>query len=429
VEQSKESVSLLSAIVTVSSAIFGAGVFVALGLAAEPAKEQLALAVVVAALVAALSAVSSAVLAANAPGAPSAYEQGYAQLGPGVGYTAGWALLVARSTAGAAAALAYSAYVVHLLKRGDAGPGTLIAIGAVCGLALLILSGFGKGTAAAVVFTAAALIGLLGFVAILAPNALSGSGAPLTEAAKDPLRGVLHAAALLFMAFAGFGRVSGLATVLSDAKRNLVRAALASVAIALLVYLAVVFVALKLGGPALLVEQTSKTLAPVAAIASRYAAPWVAQVIAGGAVVCLLGALLGLLLGLASGLAALGQRHDLPRVFAKVDSTTETPFVATLFGAAVIAGLVAWLDFRTLWQVGSFALLVYYALTNLIALMASRKASLGAKVAPALGLVGCLGLAFSLPFDAWATSAVVLLGGHVLRLLWIAFRPVPQAAA
>ena len=66
------------------------------------------------------------------------------------------------------------------------------------------------------------------------------------------------------------------------------------------------------------------------------------------------------------------------------------------------------LDLRGAIGFSSFAVLVYYAIANASAV------TLGARVIPVAGLVGCVVLAFTLPVTSVVTGiAVVLLGAVV----------------
>ena len=73
---------------------------------------------------------------------------------------------------------------------------------------------------------------------------------------------------------------------------------------------------------------------------------------------------------------------------------------------AVVAALV---DVRAAIGFSSFGVLLYYAIANASAW--TLTASLGARVVPVIGLIGCLTMAFTLPLTSvLAGAAVVLIG-------------------
>ena len=77
--------------------------------------------------------------------------------------------------------------------------------------------------------------------------------------------------------------------------------------------------------------------------------------------------------------------------------------LVTLTGASLLAAFV---DVRSAIGFSSFAVLLYYAITNASAL------TLGTgRLLPALGLAGCLTLAVTLPVTAVVTGTAVVLAG------------------
>ena len=82
----------------------------------------------------------------------------------------------------------------------------------------------------------------------------------------------------------------------------------------------------------------------------------------------------------------------------------KVPYRAELTVGFIVAVIAASADLHGVIGFSSFAVLVYYAIANASAW------TLGRRVVPAVGLVGCLVLAFSLPL------ASVLVGIAVLAL-------------
>ena len=78
--------------------------------------------------------------------------------------------------------------------------------------------------------------------------------------------------------------------------------------------------------------------------------------------------------------------------------------------AVVVAVVAALVDVRAAIGFSSFGVLLYYAIANASAW------TLGARFVPAVGLIGCLTLAFTLPLTSVLAGAVVVLLGMVAYL-------------
>jgi APA family basic amino acid/polyamine antiporter len=83
----------------------------------------------------------------------------------------------------------------------------------------------------------------------------------------------------------------------------------------------------------------------------------------------------------------------------------DSPYRAEIAVGVVVAVIAAVADVRDAIGFSSFAVLVYYAIANASAY------TLGRRTIPVIGLVGCLVLAFALPFTSvLAGMGVVALG-------------------
>lgn len=74
----------------------------------------------------------------------------------------------------------------------------------------------------------------------------------------------------------------------------------------------------------------------------------------------------------------------------------------------VVAVLAAVADLRGAIGFSSFAVLLYYAIAN------ASAATLGGRLVPAVGLVGCLVLAFTLPLSSVLAGLAVVAAGAVV---------------
>ena len=143
-------------------------------------------------------------------------------------------------------------------------------------------------------------------------------------------------------------------------------------------------------------------------------APASTPVVRVGAAVAALGSLLSLILGVSSTTLAMARDRHLPHALATVHPRFASPHRAELVVGVVVAVLAAVADVRGAIGFSSFAVLVYYAIANASAM------TLGRRVIPIVGLVGCVVLAVLLPVSSVLVgTGVVLLGAviYAVRLL------------
>jgi basic amino acid/polyamine antiporter, APA family len=373
--------------------MIGAGIFVALAPAAAAAGTGLLIGLAVAAVVAVCNAMSSARLAARYPQSGGTYVYGRERLGPFWGHTAGWSFIVGKTASCAAMALTVGYYAWPAYANA-------VAAGAVIALTAVSYAGVQRSAALTRVIVALTLTVLTTVVVVVA-----GFGDPdrsrLAFGADITAYGVLQAAGLLFFAFAGYARIATLGEEVRDPARTIPRAVAISLAIALLVY-AVVAVAViaELGATGL-----AESSAPLSEAVRAAGFPALVPVVGAGATVAALGALLALLLGVSRTMLAMARDRYLPHALAAVHPRHGIPHRAEVAVGVVVAIVAALADVRSAIGFSSFGVLLYYAIANASAW------TLGGRVVPSIGVIGCLTLAFTLPpASALAGAAVVVVG-------------------
>ncbi|MEO3758773.1 APC family permease [Mycobacterium sp. B14F4] len=391
------------AVVIGLGSMIGAGVFVALAPAAAAAGSGLLIGLAAAAVVAYCNATSSARLAALYPQSGGTYVYGRERLGPFWGYAAGWSFVVGKTASCAAMALTVGYYVWPQWAHA-------VAVAAVVALTAVNYAGIQKSAMLTRVIVAVVLAVLAAVVVVIA-----GFGAPdgarLAFGSDVTVSGVLQAGGLLFFAFAGYARIATLGEEVRDPARTIPRAIPIALGITLVVY-AVVAVAViaALGSEAL-----AAATAPLADAVAAAGHPAFEPVVRAGAAVAALGSLLALILGVSRTTLAMARDHHLPPALAAVHPRFNSPHRAEIAVGAVVATVAALVDVRGAIGFSSFAVLLYYAIANAAAF------TLGRRVIPALGLAGCLLLAFTLPATAvLAGTAVVLVGAAVYGVRRIA---------
>ena len=394
--------------------MLGSGVFVALGLAAglaSPGHGALGVlgAVGIAGCLALCNGLSAAQLAGVYPVSGGTYEYAHQVGWPAAGAAAGTLFLVAKSASAATAALGLSGYVVETFDTPQlVMPGAL----AIVIMALVVtLEGVRRSNRVNAALVAITLTGLMAWVlawltlGTVAPQPTYGLAPPAPPTARQGL----EAAALLFVAFTGYGRIATLGEEVHAPRRTLPRAVVLTVGLCMAVYAAVAVTAVHAVGGQNFAALSQTGHGPLQAVAAAAGLPgWVSHGLAVAAVAALFGVVLNLLLGLSRVVLAMGRRGHLPRRFAAIDAQGSSPAAAVMLCALIVAGLVAWGSIRGAWSLSAVTVLLYYGLTNAAALQIAASQRFVPRGVSWLGLVGCLGLAAFVQWRYAAAACVVI---------------------
>lgn len=384
--------------------MIGAGIFAALAPAARSAGSALLIGLCVAAVIAYCNATSSARLAAVYPASGGTYVYGRKRLGDFWGYLAGWGFVVGKTASCAAMALTVGFYAWPAHAHA-------VAVAAVVALTAINYAGVQKSAWLTRVIVAVVLSVLAALVVTV-----FGSGR-IDTAALDvtdvSLTGVLQAAGLLFFAFAGYARIATLGEEVREPARTIPRAIPIALGITLVVYAVVAVAVLTSLGPSRLAASAAPLLDTVAAVGAR----WMEPVVRIGAVVAATGSLLALVLGVSRTTFAMARDRHLPYALAAVHPRNEVPYRAELLVGLVVSILAATADLRGAIGFSSFAVLVYYAVTNASAWTLSPAEGRPPRIVPVLGLVGCVVIALALPPSSVLSGVAVLTVGIAIYAL------------
>lgn len=407
--------------------ILGTGVFVSLAIAAGVTGPSVILATVLAAVVAACNALSSAQLAAAHPVSGGTYEYGYRYLSPPFGFTAGWMFVCAKTASAATAALGFAGYVLNFAGAGYGEFDVLLATGAVVVLSAISAAGVKESNRVNTGIVVTTLASLAAFVIAVWPSAWNSAPSNLfpffqsqTNPGSSPLANLLHATALMFVAYAGYGRIATLGEEVRDPKRAIPRAIIASLAVSALLYITVAIAGIGAAGADGLQKNISAAAAPLEIVARDHGLPGSHWVVAVGAIAAMLGVLLNLVLGLSRVLLAMARRGDAPGILVTINKAGSAPHVAVWTTGAAIALLAITGNVKTTWSFSAFTILVYYAITNLAVLRLPPEERLYSRLWPWGGLASSLFLAFWVEYKIWIVGLVIIAAG----LLWhaVAFR-------
>jgi basic amino acid/polyamine antiporter, APA family len=397
--------------------ILGTGIFVSIGIAADIAGPAVIVAVVLAAVVATFNGLSSAQLAANHPVSGGTYEYGYRYLNPWLGFSAGWMFLCAKTASAATAALGLAGYVLHMFGRSDPIARVALGLAVILVLTLVVVGGMQRSNRTNAVIVTVTLVALVALVGVGAAD-LFVRDAPVVVfdgVWSGDLRSILHATALMFVAYTGYGRIATLGEEIRAPRRSIPRAIIITLVISALLYAAVAIVAIATVGPARLAEATLATAAPLEAVARQLGPSWLPAVIAVGAITAMIGVILNLLLGISRVVLAMARRRDLPTQLATVRDADGSPTRAVAFTGVLIAALVSVGSIELTWTFSAFTVLVYYGLTNLAALRLAPEQRYYPRLVPALGLVSCLGVAAFVEPTIWLAGLGLLAMGLIGR--------------
>jgi basic amino acid/polyamine antiporter, APA family len=399
----------VDAVVIGLGSMMGAGVFAAFGPAARAAGAGLLIGLAIAAAIAYCNATASAQLAAVYPTSGGTYIYGRERLGPWWGFAAGWGFLVGKTASCAAMALTIGTYALP----GPWWAQRLVAVAAVIGLTALNYRGVTKTAALARILLACTLVALAVVVIAIAahPSNLSGAGAW----SSGTVYGVLQSAGLLFFAFAGYARIATMGEEVRDPVRTIPRAIIVAFGIAVAVYLVVGVAVLLAAGP----ERLARSAAPLAeALRAAGAAPLL-PVVAAGATLASLGALLALIAGIGRTTLAMARHRDLPGWLAAVHPRYRVPHHAEIALGVIVCALTAIVDLRGVIGFSSFGVLIYYAIANASAYTQPAAKRRWPRVLNVCGVIGCLTLVATLPWQSvvvgLAVFAIGLAGRAITR--------------
>lgn len=373
-------------------AMLGTGVFAAWTPAVDLAGSALLIALAGAAVVAALNAVSTGSLARSLPQSGGVYAYGRAYLHRSAGVVAGYAFVVGKAASAGAAALTIGAYTWPGYER-------IIGLIAVALALGLDLRGIVKSVRVTAVLVAIVLM-VLGILAV----AVLGTSADFTPvagavAAPTSLMSVLAAAGILFVAFAGYARITVLGEEVRDPARTIPRAMVMSFVVVIVVY-AVLALAVLLAVHA----GVTLTDAPLESVAMALDSPALVTAVRIGAVIAAGGALLSLIAGIGRTLFAMGRGGDAPHALSMVGERTRVPSRAAMTAAVLAAMIVLIGGIAFALALSAASILTYYAIAHLavFARVRSGDARRWLGLTSGLGLMGCAALVVGLVVSALA---------------------------
>ncbi len=386
-------------------AIIGAGIFALAGpVAKADAGPAVSVSFIIAGIASACAALSYAEFGGLIPRAGSAYTYGYAVLGESVGWFIGWDLLLEYTAIVAVVAIGVSQYVTFLLDGLGlnlpawmlGAPGTggghyvdLFAMLLCLGVAWLLNRGI---KTSAKVETWLVFVKLLIVLAVIVVGAFYVNSDNLTPYFPYGLSGAATGAATVFFAVFGYDAMSTAAEESKDAERNLPKAIVLSLAIAMVLYL--------LAATVLTGMQNYKDLADAAAFGVAFDSVGLsgfAKVVAFGAIIGIITVLFSFTLGASRVWYAISRDGLLPKWFARTNEHHSPSRPVWIVGivAAGIAGFTPIVDAAELTNIG--ILLAFIVVSASVIVLRYRSPDLPRTFrAPLMPFTPLLGIGFSI---------------------------------
>lgn len=397
-------------------AIIGAGIFVILGLAVGMAGPAIFLSIIVSAVAALLTALSYAELSTAIPKEGGVYSFAREAISPLAGFMTGWLFMFGNVVAGSAVAIGFAGYFSAWFPS--------IPVGATAALVCLVATALNlrsvKGSSSVNnAIVALKLAVLFAFVLFGLSHIRPENYVPFMPGG---LGGVLGGASLFFFAYGGFGRITTVAEEVKDPKRTLPQAILLAIGVSTIVYILVGLVAVGVM-PYLALSSSGSPIAD----ASRYmmtGAGWLTTAVIIGALLSTFGVVLTSVLGVSRVFFAMARNGEFPKSASEIHGRFQTPHVAVIATGVIMSAIAYSGNLRAVAEISNFALLFYYAMSNIAAIQLRACTSLKPTfktpfypLVPALGVLSCLVLLFFLGSGAWIIGAsVIVLGLAYYRL-------------
>jgi APA family basic amino acid/polyamine antiporter len=428
-------------------AVVGAGIFVLTGTAAAHyAGPAIMLSFILGGIACAFVGLCYAELAALIPVAGSTYSYTYATLGELAAWIIGWDLVLEYAMGASTVAVGWSGYVVSLLQsvgvaippQFAAAPGTVVTLanGAtvhglvnipaafiIALLSFLLIRGTSESARINNIMVALKLIVVVAFIALGIGYIHVANWHPFIPANTTGKfgafgwSGVLRGAAVVFYAFIGFDAVSTCAQEAKRPQRDMPIGILGSLFICTVLYIAVSAVMTGI------VPYTELGVsAPIAKAVDVMGITWFSVLIKLGALIGLTTVILVLLYGQSRIFYTISHDGLLPRIFARIHPSFQTPYLSQAMIGTAVALVAAFTPIDVLSEMVSIGTLFAFILVCCAVIYLRRSDGHvsrpfrvpGVPWVPILGILFCFVLMVGLPFVTWARLVVWLLIGLVI---------------
>jgi APA family basic amino acid/polyamine antiporter len=430
----KRSLSAFSLITMGIGVIIGAGLFSLTGIAAaNNAGPAVTISFLVAAIGCAFSALCYAEFASLVPVAGSAYTYSYATLGELFAWIIGWDLVLEYSVGAATVAISWSQYLVRFLstyniylppqlvlspfEHATLADGTVVsgilnlpAVLIVILITLVIIRGI-KGSALFTSIIVALKISVVLVFIALGWNYINPANyVPFIPENTGMFgefgwSGIFRGAGVVFFVFIGFDIIAAMAQETKNPKRNMPIGILGSLIICTVLFGLFGYV---LTGMANYTE-FKDSAAPVAVAIAKTPYMWLGQAIILAIIIGYVSVILVDLLGQSRVFFAMSKDGLLPSLFSHVHSKFKTPYKGNIILCIFISLFAGLVPIRVVGEMTSIGTLLAFVMVCL-GVIILRKTQPDAPrafktpwvpVVPILGIITCLLMMVSLPWETW----------------------------
>lgn len=410
--------------------IIGVGIFVLTGVAAATqAGPAVILSFIIAGLASAAAALCYAEFAGLIPVAGSAYTYSYAVLGEEAAWLIGWDLLLEYTLVIAVVAIGWSGYAQEILNHigfhlpawamGAPGTGTdhkvdLIAMIISLAIAGLLTFGIEWGAKFNNLMVVIKLIIVIFVIAIGIFYIHPANWHPFMPFG---FHGVMGGAALVFFAVFGYDTLTTAAEESKNPQRDLPKAVVLSLTIALMLYIGISLVI-----TGMVPYATLNNPAPIAKAFSQVGLNWITLIISIAAIAGILSVLFSFMLAGSRIWFSMSRDGLLPNWFAKLHPKYKTPYRPTLIIGiitAIVSGLTPISEVAELVNIGTLA--AFILICSSIMVLRKKRPDLDRRfrtpfvpVVPLIGIGFSIYLIISLPEITWIRFIVWMVVGLVI---------------
>ncbi len=420
--------------------IIGVGIFVLPGQeAAVHAGPAITLSFALAAIACACAALCYAELASMIPVAGSAYTYGYATLGELFAWIIGWDLILEYMVGASLVSIGWSGYFVNFLNKSfeplgytfprilsaspfvESSPGfiNLPAVFIVFILTLLLVRGIKESSNVNKLVVIIKILVIIIFISIAVWHINPTNWTPFMPFG---FKGVMTAAAIVFLAFVGFDAVSTAAEEAKDPQKDVPIGIIGSLFIATILYMAVS--AIMTG--VVHYEQFKNVAEPIALVLNAINKPFASILISVGAITGMTSVILVLLMAQPRILFAMSRDGLLPPIMSKVHPKFKTPYFTTIITGLIVAVAAGLTPIGVVAELCSIGTLAAFAIVSggVFVLRIKRPEIPRPFKVPyfvivsGLGFLSCITLMLSLPPVTMIRFVVWLLIGFLVYFLY-----------